>query len=271
MFKIAIESPINLMEEVENHTHYSYVLFHLLKSYPKYFSFYKKLSNEGREIILDNSAYEFYVKGENLNIEEYVEYIQELKPTYYIIPDKLNDSNYTLENFFLWLNKYSDLPGKKIGVIQGNSFLDWLYCFRELDGMCDKLAVSFGYSFLSNLTFKFNIPDNLSSCKEYLFALGRKYLLEYLKNNNLIKNNKIHLLGSYLAAEFLWYKDFDFIDSIDTSIPIKKGFLNEPVLFSLTETKPHILIDDLMNIEFDEKTSKLMLNNVDVFMKKLNS
>ena len=47
-------------------------------------------------MILDNSAYEFFVKGQSLDLDKYKEAIIELNPDYYILPDTLMNREKTI-------------------------------------------------------------------------------------------------------------------------------------------------------------------------------
>lgn len=80
--KINCELPNCLLELNNDLNEYDFVLFHLYKSDPIYKKYYKeqRLKYPERLMIFDNSAYEFYIKGEVLNLQEYTIAIDELKP-----------------------------------------------------------------------------------------------------------------------------------------------------------------------------------------------
>ena len=101
------------------------------------------------------------------------ERIKELKPTEYIIPDVLEDTLGTMDNALDWKEKYSDLPGKKIGVVQGKSYEDIVQCYDYLDNVIgvDKKTYAANLNLLPNLQkfgkqFKF-IESSDSSINPY--------------------------------------------------------------------------------------------------------
>ena len=54
--------------------------------------------------------------------------------------------------------------------------------------------------------------------------MGRLKTITNLYKNNIIGNmDRVHLLGCNLPQEYLYYKDFSFIETIDTSNPIIHG------------------------------------------------
>ena len=48
-----------------------------------------------------------------------------------------------------WNEKYSDLPGKKIGVVQGKTYESIASCYDYMDKVAkvDMIAISFDYSY----------------------------------------------------------------------------------------------------------------------------
>ena len=91
MIKINSELPMCMLDKNNTYNEYDFVLFHLYVSNTEYRNYYlnQRGTNPSRLMILDNSAYEFYVKGEQLDLQEFFEAICELKPDMYILPDGL--------------------------------------------------------------------------------------------------------------------------------------------------------------------------------------
>lgn len=215
--KIAHESPISVFEEVQKFTDYDYALVHLFDESPEYLAMFEKARDAGREIILDNSIFEL---GTAFDMDRYAEWIRKFKPTWYIIPDMLEDSQGTYRNLQTWLDKYADLPGRKIAVVQGNNYMEIASLYQQMDSLdIDMIAFPFDFSLYESL-----IPHS-----NYLVSwmLGRVTLLNKLKANGVINTNrKHHLLGCSLPQEFMFYKeasDMDWIYSLDTSNPIVAG------------------------------------------------
>ena len=83
--KINSELPLTMLDRNVELNEYDFVLFHLYKAFPAYREYYKNLrkTHPDRTMILDNSAYEFFVKGEKLDLEEYANAVIDLCPVSY--------------------------------------------------------------------------------------------------------------------------------------------------------------------------------------------
>lgn len=211
--RIAHEAPIGIFEFVQNHTEYDYALVHLLDSNKEYRDMFFKAKEQGREIYLDNSIFEL---GEAYDSDKYVFWINELQPDYYIIPDTLEDYYKTHRQVEEWYEKYTSIPGKKIGVVQGKTLETVYACYEHMKNRgIDMIAFSFDYSLYSTL---FPHPNKFVS-----YAMGRVLLLSRMLQDGVIDTTKKHhLLGCALPIEFRYYREagFDWIHSLDTSNPI---------------------------------------------------
>lgn len=206
--KISHEVPLCLLEESRSFNDYDYALVHLFKKFPKYLEFYKESLRQNRIVYLDNSLFELETP---FNSDEFAKWCTELgsinpKNFYYIVPDSLEDYEFTKKNFQSF--QY-DIPGNKIGVVQGKTPEEVLECFMFMKDNADVVALSFDYSFWGK---------NLEKA-----MMERVKLVHDLKNRGLLENVKIHLLGCYLPQEASYYKDVPEIFSMDTSNPIVHG------------------------------------------------
>ena len=217
--KISHESPLCLLDRSRNYNDYDYALVHLFETEPTYYQFFKDSLAQGRTVLLDNSIFEL---GTAFDSERYAHWIKELQPTEYIIPDVLESALGTMDNALDWKEKYSDLPGKTIGVVQGKSYEDLVQCYDYLDNVIgvDKIAISFDYSYYLEVCPHPN--------KWMGYALGRVQTLTRLLNDGVINTKKPHhLLGCALPIEFMFYREgFKWLDSLDTSNPIVHALLD---------------------------------------------
>ena len=216
--KISHESPLCLLDRSRSYNDYDYALVHLFETEPTYLQFFKDSLAQGRTVLLDNSIFEL---GTAFDSDKFAHWIKELQPTEYIIPDVLEDTLGTMDNALDWKEKYSDLPGKTIGVVQGKSYSDLVQCYDYLDNIIgvDKIAISFDYSYYLEVCPHPN--------KWMGYTLGRVQTLTRLLNDGVINTKKPHhLLGCALPIEFLFYrKDFKWLESLDTSSPIVHAIL----------------------------------------------
>ena len=106
MVKIAHEAPISIFDRVQQLTEYDYALVHLFEENEQYYNQFETALEINREVILDNSIFEL---GTAFDSDKFAYWIEKLKPTYYIIPDVLEDCDGTISNFERWNFKYKDL------------------------------------------------------------------------------------------------------------------------------------------------------------------
>jgi hypothetical protein len=214
----------------------------------------------GRRILLDTSIFEL---GEAFDLEKYATWVKTLCPHEYILPDVLEDCYATIENSKSFLEKYPNLPGKKIGVVQGKTFAEIRKCYEALDKELnvDKIAISFDYSYYSNVAWHPN--------KWVSFMNGRVWLIcELLKLGVLNKEKPHHLLGCSNPLEFSFYKtpEFNFIESIDTSSPIVHGLHKVLYEGKIGDwSKETTKLADLIKAEPDEQQRAAIIYNVKEF------
>ena len=217
MIKIAHESPKAIFDDVKRFTDYDYALVHLFEEDEEYLEQFKESVRKGREVILDNSIFEL---EEAFDADKFAHWINELRPTWYIVPDALEDAKKTMSQMASWNIKYKDLPGKKIGVVQGKTYDQIRACYVYMTQMAqvDMVAISFDYSYYTR-----SVPH---PNKYVSWMLGRVKLLgDMLRDGIVNKDIPHHLLGCGLPQEFSFYKhaDYDWIYSLDTSNPVVHG------------------------------------------------
>lgn len=262
--KIAHESPKSIFREVQARTYYDYALVHLFEEDKEYLDLFKEAKQKGREIILDNSIFEL---GESFDPDKFAYWIKELKPTWYIVPDVLEDVAGTMASMSRWnlehANSFTGIS-KKIGVVQGKTFDELLECYNYMDlyAKVDMIAISFDYSYYTR------------SCphpnKHVSWMLGRvKFILDMLPYINRKKPH--HLLGVSLPQEGMYYKDladtrtFNWIHSIDTSNPVVHGIKQISYKDTGLWTKESQKLVDLINMPREEIDFDLINFNIERF------
>lgn len=260
--KISHEVPLCMLEESRNFNDGDYCLVHLLDKHLQYRKFFVDSVNMGRTVLLDNSLYEL---GQQFDIDVFANWIRVLQPTEYIIPDKFDDMHATLNAVDVWKRKYDNLPGKKIGVVQGDSEEELIRCYMELEPLVDKIAFTF-----MNRPYQQMIhhPN-----KWVRFMLGRiQYLSTLLKLGIINKDKPHHLLGVAHPQEFLFYgKEFDWIESLDTSSPIVLGIdgYTYDSFFMGDWDKPKTKIADIMEKYIFDDQKERIYKNIEQFRKMI--
>ena len=258
--KISHEVPLCMLEESRKLNNYDYALVHLFDENKRYYDFFKESLKMGREVLLDNSIFEL---GTAFDTNKFVKYIKELKPTEYVVPDVWWDSKGTIEAFKNWKEKYKDLPGKMIGVVQGKTLGELIDCYKYMIENADKIAISFTYPIYQELS--------IGTSKLHKQMVGRRYLINLLRNLPFDRPHKpFHLFGCSLPQEYRFYKTDHNIESMDTSNPIVHGILN----IRYTETgdlfdKEKIKLVELLNEELDEKQKENINYNIKKFKENI--
>ena len=248
MIKVAHESPKDIFNEVQSLTDYDYALVHLFEEDPIYLDQFKKAIANGREVILDNSIFEL---EEAFDAVKFDKWVNEIKPTWYIVPDALEQSQKTIDQMEDWNNKGLGYEGSgKIGVVQGKTYDEIVDCYNYMnkEADVDMIAISFDYSYYTKSCPHVN--------KYVSWMLGRVKLLGDLLRDGVINKDKPHhLLGCGLPQEFSFYKhsDYDWIYSLDTSNPVVHGIkgisYGSDGLWSKERQKLHELINSEISID----------------------
>lgn len=250
MIKISHETPLCYLEQSREINDYDYALVHLFDNKEfgeRYFNFFKESLEMGRKVILDNSAYEL---GKPYDLESYLYYINELKPTEYIIPDFINSGEDTLFSLTMWKNL--DVQGKAVGVVHGEDLDDFIHCYREMVDKVDKIAFSF-----DNFFFNQNLP----------LSEVRYRVISILADDNIIDTSKPHhLLGCILPQEFKLWKDIEWIETIDTSSPVLHAFQNIRFTEDGIKEKSKVKINDIFSTaELTDEIESSIKHNCEIF------
>lgn len=263
--RIAHEAPKSIFEDVQRVTDYDYALVHLFEEDKEYLEQFKKAIAKGREVILDNSIFEL---EEAFDADKFAYWINELKPTWYIVPDALEDTKKTMSQMSDWNLRYGNkVTGKKIGVVQGKTYSEITACYKYMNDIADvdMIAISFDYSYYTK-----SVPH---PNKYVSWMLGRIKLLGDLVKDGIINENKPHhLLGSSLYWEGRFYRDlgFNWIYSMDTSNPVVFGIKGREY-GGLTFDKPSQKLFTLINENLDESQLNKVKKNIADFRKAWNS
>lgn len=253
---ISHEVPLSLLEESKLLNDYDYCLLHLTYEYPDYKDYYINSIKSGRQVLLDNSLFEL---GDALTNDQLAQGVIEIKPTWYVVPDCLNNKNVTIDRFEKFKRDYGKLPGMSIGVVQGSTLLELVECYQFMSKNADKIAIPFdsrGFDYFSEDI------DNLKKWCE-----GRQLFIKYLVDNNFWNNSKPHhLLGCSLAREFRnpLYRKIN-IETIDTSNPVVAAINYLKYEEDGLNCKPVVKLCNLIDYKLSPLQHKLLNHNINVF------
>ena len=214
--KISHELPLSLMHNAYKWNDYDYCLPHLIDHYDQYRTFFQKSRLDKRFIIMDNGLFE----GVTHTTEDLLEKINLVRPDIFIVPDAWNDANTTLVNAKSWMINYKQYIPEGINlmaVCQGQDMTELTTTYQTL--------VDLGYTHIafnhSSIAYQKDY-DGMDHLKAAMY--GRmEFIRKLVASGTIRKSNYHHLLGCSLPQEFMSYKDWTFIKSVDTSNPILVG------------------------------------------------
>lgn len=250
------EAPLSIFNDTRNITDGDYCLANVYIENDEYKHKFLESIKMQREVILDNGVFE---TGTAMTGDEYADIIKELQPTWYIIPDALEDHKKTMDQLDVFISKYNNLPGKRIGVVQGKTYDDIVECYKHIQDKVDMIAISFDYSIYEEW-----FPDEQT--KYHSWARGRAKLLEKLSKDKVINKKKPHhLLGVGIPQEGMYYSSnknaqYKWLYSIDTSNPVMCGISDMVYGNFGVSTKPSTKLFTIINEDVVDKWSNIHYN-----------
>ena len=251
--KISHELPLSLMHHAYKWNDYDYCLPHLIDHYDQYKIFFQKSRLDKRFIIMDNGLFE----GVTHTTEDLLEKINLVRPNIFIVPDAWNDANTTLVNAKSWMINYKKhIPDgvELMAVCQGNDMTELITTYQTL--------VDLGYTHIA-----FN-HSSIAYQKEYegmdhlkAAMYGRmEFIRKLVASGTIRKTYYHHLLGCSLPQEFMSYKDWTFIKSVDTSNPILVGAEGIRYTSSGLTFKPKEKLEHYFEKNLDAKLEDIIFN-----------
>jgi hypothetical protein len=186
-------------------------------------------------------------EGVTHTTEDLLDKIELIRPNIFIVPDAWNDAATTLRNAKSWvINFKENLPAgvELMAVCQGQDMTELISTYQTL--------VDLGYTHIA-----FN-HSSIAYQKEYTgmdhlkaSMYGRmEFIRRLVASGTIRKTYYHHLLGCSLPQEFMSYKDWKFIKSVDTSNPILVGaegirYTSSGLVFKPKEKLEHYFEKDL--------------------------
>lgn len=214
---IALISPTSILKNFCLTSKVQMCLAHrILSEDSEYIEFYRKQSDNGATVILDNSLWEL---GDAMTIDKLIEAAKLVKPTELIVPDVFRDGPATLKRFnnFTFQAMAAGFDGpcseeypwqKNFVVVHGKDRQEWLECFDALNE--NHLAHTIG---LPKVLDDIWNPGGRIGCVSFLEATGR-----------VSPEKRYHCLGIWDdPIEVLCLSRHKWIRSLDTALPIHAG------------------------------------------------
>jgi hypothetical protein len=251
--KISHELPLGLMHYGYEWNDYDYCLPHLIDKYDQYRLYFQKARLAKRFIIMDNGLFE----GVTHTTEDLLSKINLIRPNIFIVPDAWNDSTTTLVNAKSWMNNFKpNLPEgiKLMAVCQGEDIHDLMKTYQILLDLGYK-HIAFNHSSCAYM----EMYHGMDPLKRQMY--GRmEFIRKLVQTNTINKTVYHHLLGCSLPQEFMAYKDWNFIKSVDTSNPIIVGAQGQRYTDSGINFKPKEKIEIYMEEDLSGKIEDIKFN-----------
>lgn len=260
---VSHEVPKKLLQESRKFNDYDYALVHLFKEDEEYYNFFKESLRMGRTVYLDNSLFELEQMFDHEEFAHYVKELGQINPDnfFYIVPDVLEDGEKTIKSFkeFKKIISKNNLPGKIIGVVQGDTLESTVECYEFMSSQADVIAISFDYSWYEDI---FNKEEN----KYHSWMKGRQFLMNILKTRNILSTKPHHLLGCGLPQEFKMYSGGGYsVRSVDTSNPVVLGMHGIKYSDDGVNTKVSTKLVDLFERVSTDEEMKIINHNIKKF------
>lgn len=262
MIKTFHEAPKSIFKTVQSMTDGDYALVNLFAEDEEYYKMFEDAVRRGREVILDNGVFEL---GEAWDADQFAGWVDKLQPTYYIVPDVLEKGEATIESFFNFTKTHRGLPGKIIGVVQGENMHEFIKCYKAIEPYCDKVGISFDCSWYREGMKTSNPWEQLAG--------GRLKTLIQMDEAGIINHNKPHhLLGVSLPQEMMHYRMYGWkwIDSVDTSNPVVHGLKRIVYGSDGLRSKETQKLYTLINAQVDGTQLNAIVHNIRQFRRFCN-
>ena len=205
---------------------------------------------------MDNGLFE----GVTHTTEDLIEKINLVRPDVFIVPDEWNDSNATLRNAKSWMINYKQgLPEgvELMAVCQGKDLLELMTTYQTL------LDLGYTHIAFNHSSIAYQSLGHEDHLKNSMY--GRMEFIRRLVEKDIIRKTAYHhLLGCSLPQEFMAYKDWKFIKSVDTSNPILVGAEGERYNDNGITWKPKNKLEHYFEMDLSERLDDIKFN-VDKF------
>lgn len=256
------EAPNAIFSNVQEMTDGDYCLVHLMDENETYRDLFLESAAYGNHIMLDNSIFEL---GEAYDSERYFHWVSVLQPEYFIVPDVLNDGPKTVERMNAWFDKYtSPTYSKPMAVVQGKTYEELIDTYSKIayDDRVGKVGLSF-----DSICYLDSAGLNTTALtKEAAYLRGRSKFIAHLEESGLVNRDKPHhLLGCSLPQEMYFYRNLDWIESVDTSSPVVNGLLNIKYSIVGLDSKPATKLFTLIDDEVSDEQWQIIRYNIMMF------
>ena len=186
-----------------------------------------------------------------------------LDPDVVIFPDTLGNKKATLDQTYQFIDQYPDTVPFGMAVIQGSTPDEMIECYQEYR---DSTTVGIGIQMIGiPFVYSWAEKDPIVQANE------RIRLLKRLNDSRVVnKNLKHHLLGTWWAGEFEYYRDYSWIYSLDTSNPVMAAIDGSRYTNNGILNKPKANFDSSFAMKKSDIDMELLEYNCSMFRKIVN-
>jgi len=259
--KVCVITPISHLQVFGSLGEMDMSLSHLILEDPKgpYTDYYKRQRQNGRFVILDNSAFELEQQGKGLDPDPVLDAAEITNPSEVIATDCLFDGPATIESTTRFIKRMRERgvlhKYQVMGVVQGHTKDEWLTCLNRLMDMDEintiglsKLAVPI--SFLGDKESSGCVARARVECVE---TIAECYGWELNDPFTTLCSKEFHLLGgdNWTPWEIAQQVRYPWIRSNDSSAAVWYGRYHK--VFNVEGKIQDIILDkpDLENKDGD--------------------
>lgn len=259
------EAPLAVFKDVQKVTDGDYALCHLLEKNGDYAKAFVEARVQGREIILDNSVQELK-HPVDWNILD--KWASALKPAWLVLPDALDDGPTTIRNAKKYILNHEIPAGTRtVGVCQGKTEQEMYRCYNSLIDIVDMIAFSF-----DSCRWKLPFDQGWTGCDQAMYYMQQriKLLADFAAAGVIDTTMPHHLLGCALPQEFMAYRDYSWIYSVDTSNPVMWGIIYGEYKPGQPDHKPKWSIEGCLETSVSDSEKAAILRNIEHFKRWCN-
>ena len=273
--KVAVISPISLLDRYCTFTDYHLALAHLVLSSDIYRKFYQERKKAGDYVILDNSLIEL---GHAMDLSSLMAAFTAIQPDEFVLPDVYMNRLATIEAVKKGVHEVRTLlkgsTPKLMAVPQGENAWAWIDCYQqllEIEGI-DVIGIPKNTDLIcryQDVKSVKDYPKISPHARGYIGLDGRIQLTNYLEQNGLVSDaHEYHLLGCWSnPLEIRYQAEHTWIRGIDTSFQVLCGLLGiafhdrDGILIS----RPEIPLD--FHVAEDDNFTSIVYHNIKCTLK----
>lgn len=153
-------------------------------------------------------------------VRDFYEMVGRTNPAIVVLPSVKENLEHTKQCIDRWIDAdlytadFALITSKTVGVIEGTSYEELAECYNYIKDKVDYIGFDL---YTVDTSLKETYPEHFKNDR---YAAGRKAVIDYLINNNILDTNKKHVLVNLGSLdEGSYYSDKPYVEMLFTSLP----------------------------------------------------